>query len=126
MQPVYRRELFNGRVSVAVYGATRNWNYAGENAEAVEAGNPGITPALRFLMGYNGVVRGLVPKPAFNALVVGPEALASERLPGFFRGADADGVMLETHGDAYLLASADCLTAGIGFAGLTQMFLYSL
>ena len=110
-RPVYKRRLFEGRVEVAVYGAGRNWNFAGETGEAIEAGNPGITFDLGFVMGDNRVTRALVPKPAFNAVLVAPDMLTSERLPRFFRGLDADGVVLTDHGDAYALASADCLAA---------------
>ncbi len=111
--PVYREELFEDRVEVAVYGAGRNWNFAGDTEEAIEAGNPGIVESLGWVMGDSGVNRALVPKPAFNAVVVGSEALTSERFPRFFRGADADGVVLTESGDSYLLASADCLSAVI-------------
>jgi len=110
MQPVYKRKVCRGGVEVSVYGAQRNWNFAGETKETIEAGNHGITKALAFVIDDCEVMDALVPKPAFNAKVVESKDLSDERLPSFFRGADADGVLLDTRRQAYFLASADCLT----------------
>lgn len=108
-EPVYVRELFDGKATVIVFGAPFNWNYAGASREEMEAKNPGIVAALQEVMRKYGVRRALVPKPAFNAKVITDLDLPNELLPNFFRGADADGVILEKSGDAYFLASADCL-----------------
>lgn len=105
--PVYRRVLWGG-VEVSVYGTSRNWNYAGSSHEEMEISNPWITSAIRQVITDHDIRRALVPKPAFNTRVVKAEDLTKELLPGFFRGADADGVLLERSGDAYFLASADC------------------
>ena len=112
-KPVYIRDLFGGKVTVIVFGAPVNWNYAGTSREDMEAKNPGITAILEEVMRKYGIKRALVPKPAFNAKVVTDADLPNELLPNFFRGADADGVLLEKSGDAYFLASADCLAAAI-------------
>ena len=112
-EPVYVRHLFGGKVTIIVFGAPFNWNYAGASREEMEAKNPGITAAIAEVMRKYDIKRALVPKPAFNARVVTDANLPNELLPHFFRGADADGVILERPGDAYLLASADCLAAAI-------------
>jgi len=112
-EPVYVRDLFGGKVTVIVFGAPFNWNYAGASREEMEAKNPGITAVLEEVMRKYEIKRALVPKPAFNAKVVTAENLPNELLPNFFRGADADGVILEKSGDAYFLASADCLATAI-------------
>lgn len=112
-KPVYVRKLFDGKVTLIVFGAPFNWNYAGTSREDMEAKNPGITAALEEVMREYGIKCALVPKPAFNAKVVTDADLPNELLPNFFRGADADGVILEKPGDAYLLASADCLATAI-------------
>lgn len=108
--PVYTRDLFGGALTIVVYGASRNWNYAGDSVEQMEEKNPGITAAIAEVMAEFGIKRALVPKPAFNALIAMSSDLTLQRLPNFWRGADADGVLLERAGDAYFLASADCLT----------------
>lgn len=105
--PVYRRVLWGG-VEVAVYGTSRNWNYSGATREEMEERNPFITSAIQQVITEHDIRRVFVPKPTFNARVVKVEDLTQELLPGFFRGADADGVLLERSGDAYFLASADC------------------
>lgn len=112
-KPVYVRDLFDGKVTIIVFGAPFNWNYAGTSREDMEAKNPGITATLEEVMRKYGIRRALVPKPAFNAKVVTDADLPNELLPNFFRGADADGVVLKKSGDAYFLASADCLAAAI-------------
>ena len=56
------------------------------------------------------VSEAFVPKPAFNAEVACRSDLTEELLPSFFRGIEADGAVLTEEGQAYLLASADCLT----------------
>lgn len=108
-KPVYVRDLFDGKVTIIVFGAPFNWNYAGASREEMEAKNPGIAGALEEVMHEYGIKRALVPKPAFNARVVTDADLQNELLPNFFRGVDADGVILRTPGDAYFLASADCV-----------------
>lgn len=118
-QPVYKVDLFDGKVTVIVFGASRNWNYAGSSKEEMETKNPGITDAIMAAMQEHGIERAFVPKPAFNARVANAEDLKIELLPGFFRGVDADGVILTKPGDAYLLASADCLTTAL-FDGRTS------
>lgn len=111
--PVYVKDLFDGKVTIIVFGAPFNWNYAGASRAEMEAKNPGITTALEEVMRKYNIHCALVPKPAFNAKVVTDEDLPNELLPNFFRGADADGVILKESGDAYFLASADCLAAVI-------------
>ena len=106
---VYVRTLFDGAVEIAVYGTCRNWNFAGDSAAQIESMNPGIIEAIAWVMQQHGIKRALVPKPAFNAVITTAEDLMDQRLPNFWRGVDADGVVLERSGDAYLLASADCL-----------------
>jgi copper oxidase (laccase) domain-containing protein len=105
--PVYRRVLW-GSVEVAVYGTSRNWNFAGASREEMEINNPWITSAIQQVITEHDIRRAFAPKPAFNARVVKAEDLTKELLPAFFRGADADGVLLERSGDAYFLASSDC------------------
>ena len=112
-EPVYVRDLFGGKVTIIVFGAPFNWNYAGASREEMEAKNPGITAALEEVMRKYNIRRALVPKPAFNAKVVTDVDLPNELLPTFFRGADADGVILERSGDAYFLASADCVAVAL-------------
>lgn len=109
-KPVYSRQLFGGRVEITVYGACRDWNFAGDSVEEMETKNPGIVEAIAWVMGKHRIKRALVPKPAFNAKIAQARDLTVERLPGFWRGMDADGAVLDEPGDAYLLASADCLT----------------
>ncbi len=111
--PVYIRDLFGGKATIIAFGAPFNWNYAGASREEMEAKNPGITAVLEEVMRKYDIKRALVPKPAFNAKVVIDADLPNELLPNFFRGADADGVILERPDDAYFLASADCLAAAI-------------
>ncbi|MBI4713997.1 laccase domain-containing protein, partial [Candidatus Uhrbacteria bacterium] len=94
-------------------GTSRNWNYAGATLEEMEKKNPFITSAIAEVITEHAIRRALVPKPALKAYVVKAEDLTTELLPGFFRGADADGVLLEHSGDAYFLASADCPTTVI-------------
>lgn len=117
-QPVYKVDLFDGKVTVIVFGASRNWNYAGSSKEEMEAKNPGITDAIMAAMQEYGIERAFVPKPAFNAQVATEKDLKIELIPNFFRGADADGVIMTKPGDAYFLASADCLTTAL-FDGRT-------
>jgi copper oxidase (laccase) domain-containing protein len=112
-KPVYVRELFDGKATIIVFGAPFNWNYAGTSREDMEAKNPGITKAIEEVMRKYDIKRAFVPKPAFNAKVVTDADLPYESLPNFFRGADADGVILTHPGDAYFLASADCLGVAI-------------
>lgn len=112
-EPVYVRELFDGKATIIVFGAPFNWNYAGTSREDMEAKNHGITAAIEEVMRKHDIKRALVPKPAFNAKVVTGADLPNELLPNFFRGADADGVILNQPGDAYFLASADCLAAAV-------------
>jgi copper oxidase (laccase) domain-containing protein len=107
--PVYVRDLFGGKATIIAFGAPFNWNYAGTSAADMESKNPGITSAIMEVMRTYGIERAFVPKPAFNAEVVRATDLTDELLPNFFRGADADGVILSEPGDAYFLASADCL-----------------
>jgi len=111
--PVYVRDLFGGKATVIVFGAPFNWNYAGSSREEMEAKNPGISGVIEDVMREFEIKRAFVPKPAFNAKVVTESDLTVELLPGFFRGADADGVILTKPGDAYFLASADCLAATV-------------
>ncbi|MBI5370278.1 laccase domain-containing protein [Candidatus Uhrbacteria bacterium] len=108
--PAYVKGLWHGDVLVAVFGTVRNWNFAGETPEAIEANNPGVSADIAEVMDQLEIHRALVPRPAFHAMVCEPSQLTVERLPRFFRGVDADGVLLTESGDAYILASADCLT----------------
>lgn len=110
LKPVYRERLWNA-VEVTVFGAVRNWNFAGETIEEIETRNPGVIAAVQEVMRELDIKRALVPKPAFNARVVSARDLIKEIFPNFFRGADADGAIITQPGDAYFLASADCLTA---------------
>lgn len=110
-KPLYVRNVFGGKASVIVFGASRDWSYRGETAEEIESKNPGIAKELERVMKRFHIKRALSPKPVFNAKVVKENDLSQEILPHFFRGADADGVILTKPGDAYFLASADCLTA---------------
>lgn len=110
-QPVYKQKLFDGAATIAVYGTSRNWNFAGASRAEMEAKNPGIADAISAVMGEMGVIRAFVPKPTFNARVVLRYHLEVEVLPFFYRGQDADGVLLTHSDDAYFLASADCLAA---------------
>ncbi len=110
-EPIYTKDLFDGRATIIVFGASRNWSYKGETREEIERNNPGITDVLLRVMRKYKIKRALVPKPVFNAKVVMDRELQKEILPNFFRGADADGVILTKPGDAYFLASADCLCA---------------
>lgn len=110
-QAVYQRSLWDGAVDVIVYGATRDWRFAGITREEVEASNPGVTGDVLDILHTFGIRRALMPKPAFNARVVDAADLPTEVVPGVFRGTDADGVFIQRSGDAYLLGSADCLTA---------------
>jgi copper oxidase (laccase) domain-containing protein len=112
-EPVYVRDLFGGKATIIVFGAPFNWNYAGASREEMEVKNPCITSVIEEVVRKYGIKRAFVPKPAFNAKVVKDEDLPNELLPNFFRGADADGVILEKSGDAYFLASADCLGVAI-------------
>jgi len=112
-KPVYEQKLFCGKATMIVFGAPFDWNYAGANREEMEAKNPGISLALEEVMHTYDIRRALVPKPAFNAKVATANDLKIELLPGFFRGMDADGVLLTEPGDAYFLASADCLTTAL-------------
>lgn len=105
----FSRSICDRAVRVSAYGTSRNWSFAGEDAHEIESKNPGITEDLRRVLESHNVVRALSPKPVFSASVAVPDQLTSERLPNVFRGADADGVVLEKPGDAYLLTSADCL-----------------
>lgn len=104
-----RYSLFNLHALATVFGASRNWNYAGASAAEMEVKNPGIVEAFTEARRVAGAKLVYAPKPAFNARVVHPEDLPLELLPGFFRGADADGVILRP-GQSYALASADCPT----------------
>lgn len=111
--PVYQRPLFNGRASLIVYGAPTNWRFAGKTSAEMDVNNPGVTALINGLMERHAVKRAFAPAPAFNAEVVTDKDLHEEILPGFFRGANADGVILTKPGDAYFLASADCLTTAV-------------
>ena len=113
LAPIYVRTFANGKVTVAAYGGPFNWNFAGASREEMEAKNPGISQALLGVMEAAGIKRALVPKPAFNAQVVTKDDLGFEIIPNFYRGADADGVIITEPGDAYFLASADCLATAL-------------
>lgn len=107
--PVYRRVLW-GAVEVTVYGTCRDWNFSGENHSEMEFRNPWISSAIAQVIAEHDIKRALAPKPAFNGQVVRAGDLKTAILAGFFRGADADGVLLEQSGEAFLVASADCPT----------------
>ncbi len=109
---MYRETLW-GAVDVTVFGAVRNWNFAGQTVGEIEARNPGVVADLQEVIRELDIKRALVPKPAFNARVVSARDLTKEIFPNFFRGADADGAIITQPGDAYFLASADCLTGVI-------------
>ncbi|MCX6714918.1 MAG: laccase domain-containing protein [Candidatus Uhrbacteria bacterium] len=113
-QPVYERDLFGGKAKIIVFGALDgDWNYAGVSVDEINAKNPVVVNRLLSIMDRYNIKRALVPKPSFNAKVVTDVDLPNELLPNFFRGADADGVILEQPGDAYFLASADCLATAL-------------
>ena len=112
-EPVYRKQLFDGAMEVTVYGTSRNWSLAGDSAHEMEEKNPGIRDAIADVIDTHGIKRALSPRPTFNAQIVTSDDLTDQRLPRLFRGADADGVLLDRPGDAYLLASADCPTVAL-------------
>ncbi len=108
-KPVYKRSLWRG-VEVVVFGADRNWSIAGGSREEIDANNPGVVDDILEVMRDLKIKRVFAPKPAFNAKVALTWDLSIEVFPGFFRGEDADGVIIVRPGDAYMLSSADCLT----------------
>jgi hypothetical protein len=108
---VYSRVLWGG-VRVTVFGASNDWNYSG-TLDEMKARNPWVVSAVRQVIVDHDIKRALVPKPSFNASVVQTKDLNDEILLGFFRGANADGVLIDQSGYAYFLASVDCLTTVI-------------
>lgn len=109
--PVYRRVLWGG-VEVTVYGACRDWNFSGVNHGDMESRNPWITSAIAQVISAHDIKRALAPKPESGTRIVTAgdtktPILGIPVLAGFFRGAEADGILIERPGDAYFLASAD-------------------
>lgn len=109
-KPVYVTTPFGGRVTVAVFGAPQHWGYAGTTRDDVERRNPGITQVLGQLLQSLEIRRALSPSPEFGVRIARANDLTHELVPGFFRGVSADGLLLECPGDAFFVASADCLT----------------
>jgi copper oxidase (laccase) domain-containing protein len=91
---------------------TGNWSLKGDTPEEAEANNPGILAKIAQLAEECGC-RIFAPVPTtFTAEICRKEDLADEWLRGvLYRGKYADGVALDKMGDAFGLASADCLTA---------------
>ncbi len=108
MKPVYQRQICEGFLEIAVYGAARNWRFVGDTAEQMDEANPGIVEALQKVMTKHRVERALVPRPVFGTEIVNPVQLRREIFPRFLRGAEGDGVRLNFTNDAYVLSSADC------------------
>lgn len=114
IQPTCTWDLFGGAVKVVAYGAEHNWNYASASETADGVHLPEVWHRTEELMGslrneYTPNLRVLAPRPAFNAQVCRPRDLTTAWIPNlFYRGVDADAVVLERSGQAYALASADC------------------
>ncbi len=107
---VYTKDLFDGAVTIWVFGAERHWGYKGKSAAEIDANNPGIVFDLQNIFAELGVSRVVSPVPAFNAEVVGEDDLTDEVMTGMFRGLRADGVLIHRPGTMFAIASADCPT----------------
>ena len=108
VKPVYHRQICEGHLEIAVYGACRNWRFAGGTAQEMDEANPGIVNALQKVITRHRIERALVPRPVFGTDIVNRVQLTQMLFPRFYRGAQADGVRLNFTNDAYLLSSADC------------------
>lgn len=119
MRPTESFTLWGGSVEVRCYGTmTGNWSMKGGSPKEAEKKNPGILSKVAQLAEECGC-RIYAPHPStFTGKVCRKEVLVDEWIPGvLYRGTYADGTVLDRMGDAYGLASADCMTAVIRDAG---------
>ncbi len=107
---VYTKDLFDGAVTVWVFGAYRHWGYKGSSSVEIDQNNPGIVLDLQSIFSKLRMDRVVSPVPAFNARVVGEGDLKDEVMVGLWRGERADGTVIHTPGTTFAIASADCPT----------------
>ena len=112
MKPTCRFWLLGNRVEILLFGRdTGDWRLQGSTPDEVEQNNPGILFRLREIFDEFPRFDFYAPRPLrFNAEIVHPSDLSDQWMDRFWRGSEADGVVLERPGQAFVIASADCPT----------------
>ena len=110
--PTCRSLLWDNRVEVLLFGkGTGDWRLQGGSPDEVEKNNPGILSRLKDIFDEFPRVQFYAPRPLeFNAEIVHPHDLNEPWGDRFWRGKEADGVILQRPRQAFLIASADCPT----------------
>ena len=111
--PTTSHRFFDGAVEVDCFGrSSGNWALKGFERSESEANNPSIGRKIEALHKAHRIGRLYLPTPrTFNALLVSSIDLKVPWLDGrIFRGAEAEGVLLDKVQDACGIASSDCPT----------------
>jgi copper oxidase (laccase) domain-containing protein len=121
--PTASYRFFDGAVEVDCFGrSSGNWALKGYDRSESEANNPGIGRKIEALLKTHRIGRLYLPTPrTFNALLASSVDLTVPWYEGrIFRGAEAEGVLLDKVQDACGIASSDCPTivARNGVTGL--------
>ncbi|MEA3249052.1 MAG: laccase domain-containing protein [Patescibacteria group bacterium] len=112
LQPTQQLILWGGAVEILCFGRdTGDWSLRDEIPELPGYPRPEVVEAIgKLAAAYN--CRIYAPNTsAFNAQIVEARHLADSLVEdAFFRGVEADGVVLRKPGQAFAVSSADCPT----------------